>query len=173
MEIVENLDQWQADYETGWLTHLQKTGQFDWGIYPVLKNKTAPTGQGVDLTKSRLMFISTAGGYLSNTQQPFDAPNPLGDYTIRQFPVDTPFEALAYAHEHYNHTDVNADPQVLLPLHHLAQMVAEGKIGELAPSVISYSGYQPDLVQVVNTLIPTIIEAVNAEKPDAVLLVPA
>ena len=52
-------------------------------------------------------------------------------------------------------------------------MANEGIIGEVSPTVISYSGYQPDLVQVVNTLVPTIIKAVNAEKPDAVLLVPA
>ena len=119
------------------------------------------------------MFITTAGAYLADAQQPFDAPNPLGDYTIRQFPVDTPFEALAYAHEHYNHTDVNADPQVLLPLRHLEQMVAEGKIGELAPSVISFSGYHPDIVRVVNKLTPAILDVAKAEKPDAVLLVPA
>ena len=173
MDIVENLDQWQAEFESGWLAHLQKTGQTDFTLYPRPENKISPVGPGVDLSKSRLMLISTAGAYLADTQQPFDAPNPIGDYTIRLFPVDTPFEALAYAHEHYDHADVNADPQVLLPLRHLKQMVDEGKIGQLAPTVISYSGYQPDLVQIVNSLIPAIIEAVNAEKPDAVLLVPA
>ena len=173
MEIVEKIDQWQAEYETGWLAHLYDTGQFNWDLYPRPQNKTAPAGRSVDLTKSRLMFISTAGAYLTGTQQPFDAPNHIGDYTIRQFPVDTPFEALAYAHEHYDHTDVNADPQVLLPLRHLEQMVIEGKIGELAPSVISFSGYHPDVVRVVNELTPAILDVAKEEKPDAVLLVPA
>ncbi len=138
-----------------------------------LKNRVAPTGPGVDLAKSRLALICSAGAYVHDTQAPFDAPNPLGDYTIRLFPSTTPFEALAYAHDHYDHTAVEADPQVLLPLRHMADLVSEGVVGELAPSVISFSGYLPDVVRVVNELIPAIVGAAKAEQIDAALLVPA
>jgi D-proline reductase (dithiol) PrdB len=110
---------------------------------------------------------------LRDQQTPFDAPNPLGDYTIRRFPINTPFAALAYAHEHYDHTAVNADPQVLLPLGHLADLVAEGTIGELAPMVISFSGYQPDVARLLDETIPLIIQAAADAQADAALLVPA
>lgn len=173
MEIVENLEQWQSDFEQGWLAHLKQTGEFNWKIYAKIKNSAAPAGPGLDLSQSRLLLISTAGGYLPKRQQPFDAPNPLGDYTIRLFPASTPFADIAYAHEHYDHTAVNEDPQVLLPFQHLETMVADGLIGEIAPNVISYSGYQPDVVQVVNTLIPAVVEAAKADHADAALLVPA
>ena len=173
MEIVENLAQWQQDFEQGWLAHLQTTGEFDWKRYAKIKNNSVPGTPGIDLSKSRLMLISTAGGYLKESQEPFDAPNPLGDYTLRLFPASTPFEVIAYAHDHYDHTAVNQDPQVLLPLRHLEDMVAEGKIGELMPTVISYSGYQPNVVRVVKELIPQILDVTKAKEPDAILLVPA
>jgi hypothetical protein len=173
MEIVENLAQWQADYEQGWLAHFKETGQLDFTRYARLNNKTAPAGPGLDLSHSRLALISSAGAYLRDTQEPFDAPNPLGDYTLRLFPVTTPFAALAYSHDHYDHRAVLDDPQVLLPLGHLADMVREGAIGELAATVISFSGYQPDLVRVVNELIPVVVEAAKTAQIDAALLVPA
>jgi hypothetical protein len=173
MEIVENLAQWQRDYEQGWLAHFKETGQLDWGRYVRPNNKQAPAGPGVDLSRSRLALISSAGAYLRDSQAPFDAPDPLGDYTLRLFPSDTPFEALAYAHDHYDHTAVLDDPQVLLPLGHLAELVHEGVIGELAPSVISFSGYQPDVTRVVNELIPALLEAAKREQVSAALLIPA
>jgi hypothetical protein len=103
----------------------------------------------------------------------FDAANPLGDYTIRRFPVTTPLESVAYAHTHYDHTAVKADPQVLIPLRHLADLVDEGVIGQLAPAVISFMGYQPDVTRTVHELIPAILAAVKAEAAQAALLVPA
>ena len=173
MNIVEDLAGWQAKYEATWLAHWQKTGETKWDIYPRPTNSTAPAGPGIDLTQSRLVLISTAGGYLPATQQPFDAENDLGDYTIRTFPTDAPFTDLAYAHTHYDHTAINADPQVLLPLCHLAEMEKEGAIGKLAPAVISFSGYQPDVGRAVNELIPDIVAAAQNMESDAALLVPA
>jgi hypothetical protein len=82
------------------------------------------------------MLISSAGGYLRDQQQPFDAAHPLGDYGIRVFPSRTPLEALAFAHEHYDQAAVNQDRQVLVPLRHLEALVNEGVIGQLAPSMI-------------------------------------
>ena len=173
MEIVENLTQWQVDYEQGWLAHFKETGQLDWARYVRPNNKTAPAGPGLNLSQSRLALISSAGAYLRDTQAPFNAPDPLGDYTIRLFPATTSFEALAYAHDHYDHTAVLNDPQVLLPLGHLADLAREGVIGELAPTVISFSGYQPDVVRVINELIPAVVEAAKAAQVDAALLAPA
>lgn len=173
VEILEDLSGWEAEFEAGWLAHYKETGGFNWKIYNRPRNTTAPQGSGIDLAHSRLALISTAGGYLRDDQTPFDAENDLGDYTLRLFPSSTPFEAIAYAHTHYDHTAVEADPQVLLPLRHLENMVAGGKIGELAPSVISFMGYQPDVRRVVNELIPEIMAVAKAEKIDGALLVPA
>lgn len=173
IEILEHRDQWETTFRQGWLAHYQQTGETNWKLYKPPANETAPSGPGVDLRASRLLLITTSGAYLREMQTPFDAPNLLGDYTIRLFPTASPFEALAYAHEHYDHTAVNQDPQVLIPLRHLESMVAEGKIGSLAESVISFSGYHPDVTRVIDETIPAILEAARALAAQAALLAPA
>lgn len=173
MDIVENFDQWQADYFGEWLPHYEKTGELVWLNYPRAHNRTAPAGPGINLAQSHLLLISSAGGYLRDGQEPFDAANDLGDYSIRTFPVDTPLERIVFAHDHYDHTAVTTDPQVLLPLKHLQDMAAAGKIGALTQSVISYSGYQPDVSRILNETIPAILHAAQTQKADGALLVPA
>jgi D-proline reductase (dithiol) PrdB len=174
MKILEDLAQWKSEYEQGWLAHYRATGEFDWKRYNRPKNSTAPAGFGIDLRQSRLALISSAGAYLRDSQEPFITDHAaLGDYTIRLFPSSTPFESVAFAHGFYDHTAVNEDPQVLLPLRHLEDLVREGVIGELAPSVISFCGFQPNVERTINKLIPAIVEAARAEAIDAALLVPA
>ncbi len=65
------------------------------------------------------------------------------------------------------------DPQVLVPLRHLEDLVHEGVIGELAPTVVSFHGYQPDVTRLIKEAIPILLEAVQEEKAHAALLVPA
>ena len=172
MDILENQKAWKARFDEWWANY-QRTGEPNWKEYPLPKNSTAPSGPGVELRRSRLLLITSAGGYLRNEQPPFDAANPLGDYSIRIFPTDTPLDRLAFAHDHYDHTAVEQDPQVLVPLRHLEDMVREGRIGALTSSVVSFMGYLPDITRLVDELIPAILAAVKAEAPDAVLLVPA
>lgn len=173
MKIVENLEQWQTEYQQGWLAHYQATGELDWKRYVRPKNSQAPAKPGIDLSRSRLALISSAGAYLAASQKPFEVDDDLGDYSVRLFPTFTPFSQIAYAHTHYDHTAVDSDPQVLLPLKHLEDLTDEGVIGELAPSVISFSGYQPDVVRTVKETIPSILTIAKAEAIQAALLVPA
>jgi hypothetical protein len=173
VEILEDRAAWEAGFRAGWLGHYERTGETDFKQYNRPRNTVAPAGRGIDLGRSRLMLISTAGGYLPASQVPFDAPNPLGDYTVRRFPVTAPLDTIAYAHDHYDHTAVTTDPQVLLPLGHLAELVEQRVVGELAPHVISFMGYQPDVSRVLDELIPAIRAAVTAEGAQAALLVPS
>ena len=172
MSILENSDQWKEDFKQGWLARFQRSGTFYWDTYIRPKNQNPIPGPGVDLKTSRLMLISSAGGYLPVSQQPFDASNPLGDYSIRTFPANTPFSKLSYAHEHYDHTAIEADPQVLLPLEHLRNMVDDGEIGELT-DVVSFMGYQPDVSRLIEETIPGILNFARDEDAQAALLVPA
>lgn len=173
MEILENRAAWEATFTEGWLRHYQERGQINWDLYNRPNNKTAPAGKGIDLRHSRLLLISSAGGYVREAQAAFDADNDLGDYSIRRFSVTTPPAQIAFAHTHYDHTAVNADQQVLLPLGHLQDLVATGVIGELAPDVISFMGYQPDISQVLDVTIPATLGAAKEMQATAALLVPS
>lgn len=173
MEILEKPMEWLKEFQDGWLAHYEKTGETDWSKYARPRNLLAPSGPGIDLSQSRLMLISSAGGHLKDTQDRFDENNKLGDYSLRAFPSDTEFTELDFAHTHYKHDYVKQDPQVLLPLRHLEDMQAEGLIGELAPDVLSFSGYQPNVIRIVKELMPKIVKAAKEMQVQAALLVPA
>jgi hypothetical protein len=173
VEILEDRAAWETAFRAGWLAHYERTGVTDFKQYNRPKNSVAPSGRGLALSQSRLILISAAGGYLPDAQAPFDAANRLGDYSIRHIPTSTALSAIAYAHDHYDHSAVNADPQVLLPLGHLADMTKSGHISALTPHMISFMGYQPDVGRVLDDLIPAIRAAVRAEGADAALLVPS
>ncbi|MCP4164987.1 MAG: hypothetical protein GY759_03715 [Chloroflexi bacterium] len=172
MEILENKQDWTRNYEKGWLAHLDETGAINWDLYEHPRNRSAPGAAGVELAKSRLMFISSAGAYLKHEQPPCDAANPTGDYSLRSFPTSTPFSALAYAHDHFDHTMVEQDAQVALPLRHLERLGEEGVIGDLAPSMVSFMGYQPDAARVVDELAPAVLNVARQENIQAALLAP-
>ena len=173
MEIIENRADWEQTYTSTWLAHYNETGETKWDIYNRPDNKTAPSGKAVTLNTSKIMLVSSAGSYIKDEQDAYDAENDLGDYTIRLIPSDIDFDKLAYAHTHYDHTAVNMDPQVLLPLVHLHNLVEAGEIGAITDNFVSFMGYQPNAAQVVDETIPLIIEAAKTEQANAVLLVPS
>lgn len=172
MQILENRERWLEEYRQGWLAHWRETGEVDWKQYRHVRNKEIPAAPGVRLAESRLMMISSAGGYLDARQKAFDAPNPLGDYSVRIWPSDTPFEALNYAHGHYDDTMIRQDAQVAIPLRWLADRVAAGDIGKLAPNVVSFMGYQPDATLTLHKTIPHLLSVAEMEGIDAALLAP-
>lgn len=171
--MLEDRASWEAAYKTGWLDHYLSTGEIDWTLYNRPRNETTPEGAPVTLAESRLMLISSAGGYLPDSQQPFDAAHDLGDYSIRRLPADTLPPDIDFAHDHYDQTAVREDSQVLLPLAHLRALVAEGRLGALTPSLVSFMGYQPDVSRVLDETFPAIRAVAEQEHPDAILLVPS
>jgi D-proline reductase (dithiol) PrdB len=173
MDILENREAWTMNFRAGWLATAEATGKLDWKRYQRPANAQPVSGKAIDLRRARLVLISSAGAYLPASQAPFDAPNPYGDYTIRSVPVWSPISAIAYAHEHYDHAAVDLDPDVLIPIRRLDEMVSTGDIGALADDFISFGGYQPDLGRVIDETIPAIVREVKALGADAALLVPA
>jgi hypothetical protein len=67
---------------------------------------------------------------------------------------------------------IQQDPQVANPLRHLEKFVDDGQLGELAPSVVSFMGYQPDAARVVEELVPKVVAATQAEGVNSALLAP-
>ncbi len=124
-----------------------------------------------DIRQARIMFIGSAGIY-AHGQTPFDAANPLGDYTFRMLPADFDVDSAHLAHNHYKHDAADRDRNAVYPLARLRELVAAGEIGSLTDSQIAFMGYQPDYVQLIEQFIPALVEATLAQRPDAALLVP-
>ncbi len=89
MEVLEDRKGWREAFRRGWLAHFEATGEFDWSLYKRPTNTQSPSGPAIDLAGAQLVLISTAGGYLPGEQDQFEAADPLGDYSIRQFPAST------------------------------------------------------------------------------------
>lgn len=172
MQVFENKQAWLEHWQQNWLKEYEETGNTNWKIYERPRNEEAPSGPGIDLAQSKLLLISSAGAYLKDTQEPYDAADDLGDYSLRTFPVSSSFEEIAYSHDHYDHKHVDEDPQVLLPLRHLEDMVEEGIIGELADEVISFMGYLPNAAKLVDDLIPQLVAKAKQSGARGALLVP-
>jgi hypothetical protein len=165
--VFDDLPAWEAAYRA-WLA----AAPLDFTTYPRPRNTTTVAGRGIELAASRLLLISSAGAYLAPAQTPFAAADPLGDYTLRTFSAATPAADLAFAHDHYDHAAVRADPEVLLPLAHLRARAAAGQIGSLAP-VVSFMGYQPDVRRLLAETVPAVLAVARADCVQAALLVPS
>lgn len=172
MAVLENKSEWREHFRENWLAQLEEHGVTNWEIYKHPRNERAPGVAGVELRKSRLLLITSAGAYLRDEQEPFDEPNLHGDYTLRTFSATTPFSALAYAHGHYDPTMIREDAQVGIPLDHLEGMVDAGQLGAIAPTVVSFMGYQPNSARVVEEFVPQVVSEAREAGADAALLAP-
>lgn len=172
MAVLENKSAWREHFRQNWLAELEESGVVNWEIYEHPRNERAPGTAGVEVDESRLLMITSAGAFLREEQEPFDEANLYGDYSLRTFPSTTPFSALAYAHGHYDPAMIKEDAQVGIPLRHLEAMAAAGQLGEIAPKVVSFMGYQPDSAKVVDEFVPQVISVAREMAADAALLAP-
>ena len=124
------------------------------------------------LSESRLTFVSTAG-VQPRGSMPFDTVHPVGDYTFRRVPSDSKPADLEIHQLKYPTVGAKRDLNVIFPIERLQELVAEGFIGGLTENFYSFIGYNMDAERLERTLAEDIASAVEAEKPDVVLLAPA
>ncbi len=124
------------------------------------------------LTDARLTFVSTAGVQPKNTL-PFDTAHPVGDYTFRRVPSRSKPEELEIHQLKYPTVGAERDLNVIFPIERLQELAADKIIGGLTTDFFSFIGYNMDAERLEKTLAEDIADAVEAEKPDVVLLAPA
>ena len=124
------------------------------------------------LSESRLTFVSTSGVQPSESL-PFDTVHPVGDYTFRRVPSDSKPADLEIHQLKYPTAGAKRDLNVIFPIERLQELVIEGFIGGLTENFYTFIGYNMDADELERTLAEDIAEAVEAEKPDVVLLAPA
>lgn len=124
------------------------------------------------ISKARLTFVSTSGVQPKGSM-PFDTVHPVGDYSFRRVPSDSKVEDLEIHQLKYPTKGANRDLNVIFPIERLSELAAEGFIGGLTDNFYTFIGYNMDAERLERTLAEDIAEAVEAEKPDVVLLAPA
>ena len=139
----------------------------------ITKNNFVPLAKlKKPLSESRLTFVSTAGVQPKGTL-PFDTAHPIGDYSFRPVtsasePTDLEIHQLKYPT-----AGAERDLNVIFPIERLQELAEEKFIGGLTTNFFSFIGYNMDAERLERTLAEDIAEAVEAEKPDVVLLAPA
>ena len=128
--------------------------------------------------EARFSLVTTAGIYVKDVEQPFDAERekrePMwGDPTYRRIPRDVRQDQIGASHLHINHRDLLEDVNTVLPVNRLAKLEAEGVIGSLAPTSYSFMGFQPNTTEWREHYGPEVAGMLKDEAVDAVLLAPA
>jgi D-proline reductase (dithiol) PrdB len=126
------------------------------------------------LRKAVLAMVTTGGVHLRH-QPPFDMSDPNGDPSFREIPADTPAELLTITHDYYDHRDADLDPELVMPIGSLRELVARGALGALHPLVYGLMGHidGPHLDTLRQRTAPEIARRLAAAGVDYALLVPA
>jgi D-proline reductase (dithiol) PrdB len=125
------------------------------------------------LNASRLAIISSAGFVLKD-QTPFDAHVEAGDDSFREIPYDTNVKDLIDTHKSkcFDHSGMQADPNLAIPLDRVRELEAMGLIGSVARNHLSFMGSITAPLRLIRKIAPEAAHVLVSDNVDVALLVP-
>jgi hypothetical protein len=115
----------------------------------------------------RISLISSSGAYVPQIHAAFAAASIVGDPTHRVLDANVPACNIAFAHEHFDHAPAQADLECIIP----RETVRSFGI-ELAPHLISWSGFLLDWPTFIEATVPQVVKQVQVDGSNAAILVP-
>lgn len=127
----------------------------------------------VPLHRAKLALITTAGIHHPH-QTPFDMTDADGDPSYRALDAATLFDDFVITHDYYNHSDADKDPNIILPLDRLRELVDEKILGSVAATHFSFMGHidGPHIETLINKTAVEIARKLRDERVDIALLTP-
>lgn len=125
------------------------------------------------LCESKIAAVTSAAFYGAD-QKPFDPTIRGGDYSYREIPEDIALETLCIGHKSdaFDHTGIEKDKNLALPLDRLRELKQEGVIGEVSKRHYSLMGSITAPGRLVTATAPEIANRLAEDGVDAVLLTP-
>ena len=125
------------------------------------------------LNEARIALITTAGFYLPD-QQPFDQSLRHDDCSYREIPRGTPVDLLqiGQSSDAFDHSGIEADRNLALPLDRLQELIDAGVVGDSAPRHFSIMGSIIAPAKLINESAPEIARKLVEDRVDGVLLAP-
>lgn len=120
------------------------------------------------LSECKLALIASGGVYAAG-QVAFTHKD---DLSMRHIPTDIDIRALRTSHFAYDMTAARQDPNIVLPLAPLRQLVADGELGSLTQHALTFMGGIYSQRKLREQLIPEIVATVQEMEADIALLVP-
>ena len=120
-----------------------------------------------DLATATVTIVSATGVFLAD-QEPFPSEDP-GDTTYRLIPGDADLGSARIVHGHYNHSEADADPNIVFPLDTLRELAADGFIKAVNDVHYSY-GFTTKLKELYEKTFPEIADKIERSKTRLVIL---
>lgn len=125
------------------------------------------------LAECRVGLVSSAG-FVPPGAEPFDETHRGGDPTWRRVRADIDPRKLTDCHrsESFDHTGMEADPDLAFPLTRLRELEEQGVVGGLVDEHVSIMGSITTTGPLVKHTLPAVAEHFAEQGADLVLLVP-
>jgi D-proline reductase (dithiol) PrdB len=138
--------------------------QLDWRPGAVLEKP---------LSQSRIAVVTTAA-FFRPEQAPFDPSIRGGDCSFREISLETNLDTLQIAHKSdaFDHSGIERDKNLALPLDRLRELKAEGCIGEVASRHYSFMGSISAPARLVSVTAAEIARRLAEDGVDGILLTP-
>ncbi|MEZ5308383.1 MAG: glycine/sarcosine/betaine reductase selenoprotein B family protein [Pyrinomonadaceae bacterium] len=151
--------------------HRLFTERYPFGRYRVRDNPVARLR--VPLAKARIALVTTAGLMLPNDRRFRKLPG-IGDSDFRLIPKDADLPTLVEDHTSsaFDHSGIDADRNLALPLERFHELAANGTIGEVAPRAISFMGSIVSPRRLIKNTAPDAARILLEDRVDAVFLTP-
>lgn len=120
-----------------------------------------------ELSSAIVTLVTATGVYLAG-QERFSTEDP-GEATYRVIPGAAEASSLQIAHHHYDHSEADADPNIVFPIEPVRELVAEGVIGGINDSHYSY-GFTTRLKELYETTFPEIADKIERSRTRLVLM---
>ena len=132
-----------------------------------------PAHRSKPLAECRVALVSSAG-LVAPGQEPYDSDVRGGDWSWRAIPGDVDVAGLAEHHrsDAFDHSGIDADRNMGLPLDRLRELAADGAIGEVAPRHASVMGSITAPGRFIRQTVPEIVETLGYDHVDIALMVP-
>ncbi len=128
------------------------------------------------LNRCRVALVSSAGISVRD-DDPFDQQaerdDPWrGDPSWRTIPATATERDVVISHLHIDPRPAESDLDVVLPMRRLAELAADGVVGESSPRHFSIMGYTLDAGELTDVTAPQLAAALAEDEVDLALLVP-
>jgi D-proline reductase (dithiol) PrdB len=125
------------------------------------------------LATSKIAVVTSAAFY-GPDQKPFDPKARGGDYSYREIPEYLALDTLRIGHKSdaFDHSGIEGDKNLALPLDRLRELKRDGLIGEPAKRHYSFMGSITAPGRLMQVTAPEIAEKLAADRVDAVVLTP-
>jgi D-proline reductase (dithiol) PrdB len=133
----------------------------------------SPAARERPLNECRVALVSSAG-LVAPGQEPYDPKVRGGDWSWREIPGVIDVQSLVEHHrsDSFDHSGVEADRNMGMPLDRLRELQTGGVIGEVAPRHVSVMGSITAPGRFTRRTVPKIVEMLVTDRVDVALMVP-